>query len=127
MSARADAAILQMSAGTSTDALFADRKPVDPPPIIEVTVREAADPVRYELQCGFQLFSAPLTSEFRQFLQSPYLFMTCSLVAGDEGYGGAQATDEKGLCGTMVSSLHKLKDVDNKGRRLQKMPFPTTS
>jgi len=42
--------------------------------------------------------------------------MTCSLVAGDEGYGGAHVTDEKGLCGTMVSSLHKLKDVDNKGR-----------
>ena len=32
---------------SGTDALFAARKPVDPPPIIEVTVREAADPVRY--------------------------------------------------------------------------------
>ena len=51
----------------------------------------------------------------RQFLQSPYLFMTCNLIPGDEGYSGTHAIDQKGMCGTMVSSLHKLKDIDNKG------------
>ncbi|KAF4554852.1 Velvet factor-like protein 1 [Elsinoe fawcettii] len=84
------------------DALLAQdgkeksRKPIDPPPIVEVNVREAADPIR-------------------QFLQSPYLFMTCSLVPADTQYADPTLADEKGLCGSMVSSLHKLKDIDNKG------------
>ncbi|KAG8626364.1 hypothetical protein KVT40_005309 [Elsinoe batatas] len=83
------------------DALLAQdgkeksRKPIDPPPIVEVNVREAADPIR-------------------QFLQSPYLFMTCSLVPADTQYADPNVADEKGLCGSMVSSLHKLKDIDSK-------------
>ncbi|KAG8630744.1 hypothetical protein KVT40_002363 [Elsinoe batatas] len=71
------------------------RKPIDPPPIVEVNVREAADPTR-------------------QFLQSPYLFMTCSLVPADAEYVDPNVADEKGLCGSVVSSLHKLKDIDGK-------------
>lgn len=51
----------------------------------------------------------------RQFLQSPYLFMQCSLVPADTQYPDPNVADEKGLCGSMVSSLHKLKDIDNKG------------
>ncbi|TKX20564.1 hypothetical protein C1H76_7375 [Elsinoe australis] len=83
------------------DALLAQdgkeksRKPIDPPPIVEVNVRETADPIR-------------------QFLQSPYLFMQCSLVPADTQYPDPNVADEKGLCGSMVSSLHKLKDIDNK-------------
>ncbi|PNS16657.1 hypothetical protein CAC42_4621 [Sphaceloma murrayae] len=83
------------------DALLAQdgkeksRKPIDPPPIVEVNVREAADPIR-------------------QFLQSPYLFMTCSLVPAETQFPDPNVADEKGLCGSMVSSLHKLKDIDNK-------------
>lgn len=42
--------------------------------------------------------------------------MTCNLIPGDEGYSGTHAIDQKGTCGTMVSSLHKLKDEDNKGK-----------
>ncbi|KAF2153871.1 hypothetical protein K461DRAFT_266973 [Myriangium duriaei CBS 260.36] len=83
------------------DALLAQdgkekaRKPVDPPPIVEVNVREGADPIR-------------------QFLQSPYLFMTTSLVPADTQYADASLAIEKGLCGAVVSSLHKLKDTDSK-------------
>lgn len=51
----------------------------------------------------------------RQFLQSPYLFMTTSLVPADTQYADASLAIEKGLCGAVVSSLHKLKDTDSKG------------
>lgn len=83
------------------DALLAQdgkekaRKPVDPPPIVEVNVRDAADPIR-------------------QFLQSPYLFMTTSLVPADTQYADANLAIDRGLCGSVVSSLHKLKDTDSK-------------
>lgn len=41
--------------------------------------------------------------------------MTCSLVSEDEAYAESDTNDVKALCGTMVSSLHKLKDIDNRG------------
>ncbi|KAH8812002.1 velvet factor-domain-containing protein [Xylogone sp. PMI_703] len=70
-----------------------DRKPVDPPPIIQLKISPASDPAQ-------------------NYLQSPYFFMTCSLVGladgrpTPEGLSGA-------LGGTVVSSLHRLKDTDN--------------
>ncbi|KAF2800657.1 hypothetical protein K505DRAFT_320310 [Melanomma pulvis-pyrius CBS 109.77] len=70
------------------------RKPVDPPPIIQVTVKPSADPSQH-------------------FLQSPYLFMCTSLYKLDknEAWDG---NANKSLAGSLVSSLHRLKDVDNK-------------
>ncbi|KAF2116258.1 velvet factor-domain-containing protein [Lophiotrema nucula] len=70
------------------------RKPVDPPPIIQLTVKPQADPAQH-------------------FLQSPYLFMCTSLYKEhrDEAWDG---TANKSLAGSLVSSLHRLKDVDNK-------------
>ncbi|KAF2465513.1 uncharacterized protein BDR25DRAFT_318374 [Lindgomyces ingoldianus] len=70
------------------------RKPVDPPPIIQLTVKPQADPAQH-------------------FLQSPYLFMCTSLykVDKDEAWDGNAG---KSLAGSLVSSLHRLKDVDNK-------------
>lgn len=49
----------------------------------------------------------------RHFLQSPYLFMCASLWLADrdEPWKGAPT---KSLAGSMVSSLHRLKDIDNK-------------
>ncbi|RFU27731.1 hypothetical protein B7463_g8607, partial [Scytalidium lignicola] len=70
-----------------------DRKPVDPPPIIQLKISHGSDPNQ-------------------NYLQSPYFFMTCSLVGladgrpTPEGLSGA-------LGGTVVSSLHRLKDTDN--------------
>lgn len=70
------------------------RKPVDPPPILELTVSPNADPQQ-------------------QFLQSPYLFLTVSLFRADRDEPH-DAKGEKSLSGTLVSSLHRLKDVNNK-------------
>ncbi|KAJ4295220.1 hypothetical protein N0V90_007231 [Kalmusia sp. IMI 367209] len=66
------------------------RKPVDPPPIIQLTVNSGDN-----------------------FLQSPYLFMVTNLwkLDQDEPWHGRS---EKSLCGTLCSSLHRLKDTNNK-------------
>jgi hypothetical protein len=70
------------------------RKPVDPPPILELQVPTHHDP-------------------HQQFLQSPYLFVSVSLINSDkdEPYEGCSA---QSLTGSLVSSLHRLKDVSNK-------------
>ena len=70
------------------------RKPVDPPPILEMSVDPRADPNQ-------------------QFLQNPYLFVCATLYKPDEDEPHEMSTD-KSLAGTLVSSLHRLKDVSNK-------------
>jgi len=86
-----------------------NRKPVDPPPIIQLIVQQEADPHKH-------------------FLQSPYLFMTCTLYDqnGDKPVveksvveksvveeSGSSVKKESVLAGSLVSSLHRLKDNDN--------------
>ena len=76
-----------------------NRKPVDPPPIIQLLVHQDADPQKH-------------------FLQSPYLFMTCTLYDqnGDNpvvGESGSSVKKESVLAGCLVSSLHRLKDNEN--------------
>ncbi|KAF8866823.1 hypothetical protein BDZ45DRAFT_174061 [Acephala macrosclerotiorum] len=69
-----------------------DRKPVDPPPIVQLKISSAADP-------------------HRNYLQSPYFFLSCSLVSVSGNHpAGTLGT---ALAGTLVSSLHRLKDTNN--------------
>ena len=70
----------------------ADRKPIDPPPILQLKVSTKKDPNQH-------------------FLQSPYYFMSCSLIKGDDS--ATKAPLPSHLIGTAVSSLHRLKDTDN--------------
>lgn len=70
------------------------RKPVDPPPILELTVSEHDDPQQ-------------------QFLQSPYLFVSATLFKAEKDEP-VDAGVEKALLGTLVSSIQRLKDVNNK-------------
>ncbi|KAF4542148.1 Spore development regulator vosA [Lasiodiplodia theobromae] len=67
------------------------RKPVDPPPIIQLRVKPNADPQGH-------------------YMQSPYLIMIADLWHPEED----EANPDKALSGTICSSLHRLKDVDNK-------------
>lgn len=55
----------------------------------------------------------------RNYLQSPYYFMCCNLcdVVHDPP---AQYASQSTLAGSLVSSLHRLKDVDNTGIMLCK-------
>ncbi|KAL1965045.1 hypothetical protein VTN77DRAFT_6105 [Rasamsonia byssochlamydoides] len=71
-----------------------ERKPVDPPPIIQLKVREEN------------------TYLAQHYLQSPYYFMCCSLYDANEDRP-APVQPSTALAGTLVSSLHRLKDVDN--------------
>ena len=52
------------------------------------------------------------TDSSRNYLQSPYYFMCCNLLDANHERPAQQAA----LAGTLVSSLHRLKDVDNSGQ-----------
>ncbi|KAJ5585558.1 Velvet factor [Penicillium hispanicum] len=71
-----------------------ERKPIDPPPIVQLRVREEGS---YLAQ---------------HYLQSPYYFMCCSLYDATEDRP-VPVAPSTALAGTLVSSLHRLKDVDN--------------
>ena len=72
-----------------------NRKPIDPPPIIELKYNDRDDPAN------------------AQWLVSPRTFMMVTLI-------NVKETDEfnpgKYLIGQTVSSLHRLKDINNKGQ-----------
>lgn len=51
----------------------------------------------------------------RHYLQSPYYFMCVSLYDATEDRP-APVQPSTALAGTLVSSLHRLKDVDNTGQ-----------
>nr|ADE45325.1 VosA [Aspergillus flavus] len=71
-----------------------ERKPVDPPPIVQIRVREDG------------------TYLAQHYLQSPYYFMCCSLFDPSDDVP-VPVPPSTALTGTLVSSLHRLKDVDN--------------
>ncbi|EQK99707.1 VosA [Ophiocordyceps sinensis CO18] len=72
-----------------------DRKPIDPPPIVQLLDK------RNHGKSGLY--------------DSPYLFMTSSLVS--ENYGESSDKDQElpsnYLVGSLVSSIHRLRDTDN--------------
>ncbi|KAL1801373.1 hypothetical protein ACET3X_001715 [Alternaria dauci] len=70
------------------------RKPVDPPPIVELKLTNGVDPSN-------------------TFLQNPYIFLSVSLYKADVDEP-VEFTPNDSLAGTLVSSLHRLKDIDNK-------------
>ncbi|OJD27581.1 hypothetical protein ACJ73_01019 [Blastomyces percursus] len=70
-----------------------ERKPVDPPPIIQLKIDETKDPGQ-------------------NYLQSPFYFMCCTLYNATEDTP-ATTSQSTALAGTLVSSLHRLKDTDN--------------
>ncbi|KAG0633932.1 velvet factor-domain-containing protein, partial [Tuber brumale] len=70
-----------------------DRKPVDPPPIIQLKIRDDSDPAQ-------------------NYLQSPYYFMCTNLYSSMHD-SPSPIPPHQALAGTLVSSLHRLKDIDN--------------
>jgi hypothetical protein len=70
------------------------RKPVDPPPIVYISVQPEADPQG-------------------QYLQNPYIFVCASLYKPDKDEP-IDGNVSKSMSGTLVSSLHRLKDMSNK-------------
>ncbi|RCI10278.1 hypothetical protein L249_8578 [Ophiocordyceps polyrhachis-furcata BCC 54312] len=73
-----------------------DRKPIDPPPIVQLLDK------RHNGKSGLY--------------DSPYLFMTSSLVPetyGESPSGKDQELPTNYLVGSLVSSIHRLRDTDN--------------
>ncbi|RYP55122.1 hypothetical protein DL768_000241 [Monosporascus sp. mg162] len=73
-----------------------DKKPVDPPPILALVIND------------------PISSLH---IQSPYLFVSAVLEDADTERSGRKSPQgpptQNALTGSTVSSLHKLKDIDN--------------
>ncbi|CAG8828375.1 4721_t:CDS:2, partial [Gigaspora rosea] len=76
-----------------------DRRPIDPPPIIQLKVHDSTLP----------------QVEKSSFLQNPYFFMYASLMAPDTNEELHLLRDGKtrSTTGSVVSSLYHLKDIDN--------------
>ncbi|KAG0327097.1 hypothetical protein BG004_002837 [Podila humilis] len=72
-----------------------DRRPIDPPPIVQIKLANAS------------------SDRHKDYLQSPYLFMCCNLVHASDPHGDIVAPAHRALAGTVVSSLNRLKDIDN--------------
>ncbi|KAI6709319.1 hypothetical protein JHW43_008133 [Diplocarpon mali] len=75
-----------------------DRQPVDPPPIIQLKI-------------------STMQNRDQHYLQSPYFFMACSLLPATDKSGLPSSTLGATLVGTLVSSLHWLKDPLEKDGR----------
>ncbi|KAK2882631.1 hypothetical protein FQN49_000170 [Arthroderma sp. PD_2] len=72
-----------------------ERKPIDPPPILQLRVSDDSEAAK-------------------NYLQSPYYFVCCSLYhASDDPQASNPVAPTGTLTGTLVSSLHRLKDVNN--------------
>ncbi|KAF2493445.1 hypothetical protein BU16DRAFT_79993 [Lophium mytilinum] len=77
----------------STTGTEKNRKPVDPPPVVQLKIDQRVDPSQH-------------------YLNNPYLFMAVSLYKGDidQDY---EDKPGKSLAGSLTSSSHRLKDFDN--------------
>ncbi|KAG2173551.1 hypothetical protein INT44_007142 [Umbelopsis vinacea] len=71
-----------------------DRRPIDPPPIVQLVCNSPG-------------------MDQQQFLQNPFFFLVCSLQnANDYDTQGSRVDCNQTTAGTVVQSLHKLKDLD---------------
>ncbi|KAG1744543.1 velvet factor-domain-containing protein, partial [Suillus paluster] len=105
----------------------ADRRPIDPPPIIQLRVidpqtRQPPSPARLD---GDE--SDP--SYAHSFLQNPYYFMFASLAKPDDDTELHWLKDGKTRCttGSVVSSLYHLKDTENRNEDAGFFVFPDLS
>ena len=89
------------------------RKPVDPPPVIQLRVSQTADPNRCVDGSPAEGGGGANTGH-SHFLQSPYLFMCVGLWRADVDEAVDGKSPQQHLAGSLVSSLHRLRDLDNK-------------
>lgn len=99
----------------------ADRRPIDPPPIVQLRV------VDHATQGSPPSRSSPSSSQ--SFLQNPYYFMFASLASPDSDEELHLLKDGKTRCttGSVVSSLYHLKDSENNGQDAGFFVFPDLS
>lgn len=99
----------------------ADRRPIDPPPIVQLRVITPANPTP----------SPPsgTPNGIQSYLQNPYYFMFASLASPDTDEELHLLKDGKTRCttGSVVSSLYHLKDSENGGQDAGFFVFPDLS
>ncbi|CCO32166.1 hypothetical protein BN14_06220 [Rhizoctonia solani AG-1 IB] len=97
----------------------ADRRPIDPPPIVQLRV---IDPSGTPSRPG-----SPASPQ--SYLQNPYYFMFASLASVDTDDELHLLKDGKTRCttGSVVSSLYHLKDTENGGQDAGFFVFPDLS
>ncbi|EJU00539.1 hypothetical protein DACRYDRAFT_22999 [Dacryopinax primogenitus] len=95
-----------------------DRRPIDPPPIVELRVRERRR----------DAYSAE-ERESVSFLENPYYFMFASLASVDSDQEMHLLSDGQTRCttGQVVSSLYHLKDTENRNSDAGFFVFPDLS
>lgn len=103
-----------------TWSLVADRRPIDPPPIVQLRVLEHSP-------SSSSTRSSP--RESNDFLQNPYFFMFASLASPDSDEELHVLKDGKTRCttGSVVSSLYHLKDPENDHQDAGFFVFPDLS
>ncbi|KAI6141963.1 velvet factor-domain-containing protein [Pisolithus thermaeus] len=102
-----------------------DRRPIDPPPIIQLRVidkRTRQPPAHPEAEEGDPSYA-------HSFLQNPYYFMFASLAKPDDDAELHWLKDGKTRCttGSVVSSLYHLKDTENRNEDAGFFVFPDLS
>ncbi|OJA15813.1 hypothetical protein AZE42_09168 [Rhizopogon vesiculosus] len=105
----------------------ADRRPIDPPPIIQLRVidpqtRQPPSPARLDADDSDPSYA-------HSFLQNPYYFMFASLAKPDDDTELHWLKDGKTRCttGSVVSSLYHLKDTENRNEDAGFFVFPDLS
>jgi hypothetical protein len=99
------------------------RKPIDPPPIVEIKVRSDMDPYKFVAYSRLEEHELQCWLLFRHYLVSPYFFMYATLLPHDPNNPHAEEQGEDrqrhpgAMLGQLCSSLHRLKDVDNQGEK----------
>ncbi|KAF8428028.1 velvet factor-domain-containing protein [Boletus edulis BED1] len=104
-----------------------DRRPIDPPPIIQLRVidphtRQPPSPANQDAEDADPNYA-------HSFLQNPYYFMFASLAKPDDDTELHWLKDGKTRCttGSVVSSLYHLKDSENRNEDAGFFVFPDLS
>ncbi|KAF6750403.1 velvet factor-domain-containing protein [Ephemerocybe angulata] len=131
-----------MQNGLTRDAALADRRPIDPPPIVQLRVIDPSQGERRRRGStnGSPPGSPTPSSSSRQqddsdnsyaqsFLQNPYYFMFASLAKPDDDTELHWLKDGRTRCttGSVVSSLYHLKDPQNNNEDAGFFVFPDLS
>ncbi|KDQ11198.1 hypothetical protein BOTBODRAFT_177452 [Botryobasidium botryosum FD-172 SS1] len=100
----------------------ADRRPIDPPPIIQLRVVEPEGASPGPALADDCYRSSPI----RSYLQSPYFFMfaTLALATSDDELHHLKDGKTRYTTGSVVSSLYHLKDTENNGQDAGFFVFP---
>ncbi|KAG0180570.1 hypothetical protein DFQ29_000423 [Apophysomyces sp. BC1021] len=92
-----------------------DRRPIEPPPILQMHwLNCSAEDTKYvNKEMWYKVHK--LIGDVRKYLQSPFYFMVANLVPASDPTKLLLPSQDY-LSGSTVSSLYRLRDIDNTGK-----------